>query len=452
MASNTPNIICNIKAHQYYSSTPSRSSCNSDLDFKIKERRYNKSQFYRCNQEFDVVKYLERPEAIETSSQRQLEQILEIEQQSSYKQIGDILSYASTRPGSTGAFGRKGQVINNKEIREKLRNTKSTIWSGVLSFTESYAKQFCNTKEDAENLMNEALETLFISQGLEPQNVSYFCAFHTNKGRNVYHPHIHFIYWENEPTKLNSKGELSYSKFMIPQKAIYDFKYNVAKYHQSLGKVVGSELMFSLRDGIKDSFKVRSVEEHQYERWMKLNSALGENRSTQFARLTKEQREVIRQFIDEVINSNPELLEKWNQYMDELNKKFLEIKKLHQENNMPLSKAAKTYCKSRIDELYSRCGNTVLKSLNIICAAQKKFDEESNQHSRKNPKKESLTGKVKTNNPVQQQRNQQGKNSLFSFIARVITEQNKELYGDINEELNKFYSELKKKGDISIYE
>ena len=51
---------------------------------------------------------------------------------------------------------------------------------------------------------------------------------------------------------------------------------------------------------------------------------------------------------------------------EELNKKFMEIKSLHKENNMPLSKAAKTYCKSRIDDLYIRCGNTVLKSLSII--------------------------------------------------------------------------------------
>ena len=452
MASNTPNIVCNIKAHQYYSSAPSRGSCSSDLDFDIKNGRYNKSQFYRCKQNFDIVKYLERPEAIETSDKSQLEQILEVEQMSSFKQQGDILGYAATRPGSTGAFTRKGQVVDNKEIREKLRETKSTIWSGVLSFTESYARQYCNTKESAENLMNETLETLFISQGLDPKNVSYFCAFHTNKGKNVYHPHIHFVYWENEPTKINSKCELSYSKFMIPKKAIYDFKYNVAKYHQSLGKVVGSELMFSLRDGLKDSFKVRSVEEHQYERWMKLNSALGEKRSTQFARLTKEQREVVRQFIDEVINSNPELKEQWNQYVEELNNKFLEIKKLHEENNIPLSKEAKTYCKSRIDELYSRCGNTVLKTLNTICAAQKTFEEEQCKKNIINPKRENLEGSVKGNNPVQQTTNAQGKKYVLNFLSSIMSQQNKELYEDINKQLAEFYNELKKKGDISIYE
>ena len=449
---NTPNIICNIKAHQYYEFEPSKDKCKDDTDYEIKMGRYKKSKFYRCSQDFDVIKYLERPEAIEKSDQTQLENILEIEEMKSSKNTSDIFSYTKDRPGSTGVFNKDGDISSNKEIREKLRTTKSTIWSGVVSFTESYAKQFCHTKKDAEKLMRETLDTLFISQGLEPSNVSYFCAFHTNKGANVFHPHIHFIYWENEPTKLNCKGQPSYSKFMIPKKALYDFKYQIAKYHQSLGKTIGSEFMFSLRDGIKDSFKARNINELQYERWMQLDKDLGDKRSTQFARLNKAQREYIRKFIYDEVNFNPILKEKWDQYMNELNKKFLEIKKLHKENNIPLSKSAKNYCKSRIDDLYNRCGNIILKSLSKICVARKEFEDSSNSYTQKNKNKDNLLGKVKSNNPVLQQRNYQSKKVLTKFLSRLITEQHSEMINSISDELNKFYHELKERGEITIYE
>lgn len=442
MAKNVPDILCNIKAHQYYSAPPSRSKCHSNQDYEIKMDRYNKSQFYRCkNPTYDVVSYVTRPDAVNNIETSQIENVLDIEQKSNYQNT-DIFEYTNARPGSTGAFNKDGDV-SNSEIKEKLRETKSNIWSGVLSFTESYGNLYCNNKKQAQEIMNHSLNKLFNSQGLNPDNVEYFCALHTNTDN----PHIHFLYWEKEPLRLMSNGTRAYSKFMVPKKALNDFIYSVAEHNKNLNISNNSNQYFSYRDIVRDAFKANKIEDTNLQRWLKLDEALGKRNTRQYARLTKEQRTIISQFVDEFVKSTPELKDNWNNYEKGVMKKFNEIKQAHADLKIPLSKAAKTFYKSRMEELYNRCGNEVLKSLNLI------VDMHKNNEAKL---KEKLDSKNKTRKNKTFQKavkgSAQNKRLLKDLLSALMKEQTDIINKNINTALKEFYSELEEKGDMAIYE
>ena len=442
MSKSVPDILCNIEVHQYYPTTPSRSKCHSDKDYEIKMNRYNKSQFYRCkNPSYDVVSYVTRPDAINNIEKSQIENILDIEQKSSY-QSSDIFEYANARPGSTGAFNEFGD-ISNSEVKEKLRNTQSNIWSGVLSFTESYGNLYCNNKKQAQELINHSLKKLFNSQGLSPDNVEYFCALHTNTDN----AHIHFIYWEKEPLKLKANGDRTYSNFMVPKKAINDFIYAVFDYNKNLNLKNNTNQYFTYRDVVRDAFKANKIEDTNLQRWLKLDSDLGQRNTKQYARLTKEQRSIISQFVDEFVKAIPSLKENWDKYHEGVLKKFNEIKKAHADLKIPLSKAAKTFYKSRMDELYNRCGNEVLKSLNLIV----------NMHNSNEEKlKEKLTKKSSNNKNQTFKKtvkgSSQNKRLLKDLLSALMKEQTDVINKNINTALKEFYTELEEKGDIAIYE
>ena len=442
MMKTSPKIIVTIKVQQYYSSPPSRSKCHSDADYNIKMERYNTSQFYRCNQNYDILKYIERKEAINNQDESTIKNVLDFEQKDTLKD-SDFFEYANSRPGSTGVFGPNGSV-SNSEIRDKLRNTKSNVWNGVLSFTKDYARVNCSNKSQAEKIMNNTLNTLFVSQGLEPDNVEYFCALHTNTDN----PHVHFVYWEKEALKINSKGQRVYSKFMVPKKAINDFKYAVADYNSKLTITPLKNLDFSYRDKIRDAFKPNTIEDNNLQRWLKLDKDLGKRTTKQYARLTSEQRRTLCTFVDEYVNSNPTLKQNWDNYMLTLIKKFNEIKKHHQEAKIPLSKAAKTFYKSRVEELYGRCGNEILKSLQLISESHKNNEEILKDKIKK--EKEKL--KISYPSKVHTTGKSQNKKMLKDILGALMKEQTDIVNKNINSALKEFYSELEEKGDMAIYE
>lgn len=67
----------------------------------------------------------------------------------------DYLSYMNNKDKSAGVFGRNGLLTSNerKEIRQALRKTKSVIWDMVISFEEKFGKTWCDSYEQAYNLI-----------------------------------------------------------------------------------------------------------------------------------------------------------------------------------------------------------------------------------------------------------------------------------------------------------
>ena len=359
-------FIVNIKYHKYYEKPPTLETCKNDINTYEKELQlYNQSQFYRCTKGYNVISYLTRKGAIDNLNSDVKHMIQALESDATFnssEQEIDMVNYAQNRPGSTGLFDAKGDIPLEtiKALRENLKQTKSNIWSGVLSFTQEYGNKACNKREDAINIIKNTIQKLFTAQGLKSENMNYYCAYHTN----TTHPHIHFVYWEKNPLNLDSKGvaKYSYSKFDELKKATNVFKSSVLKYCESLGKLED----YSQRDVIKNYFKSDDLKSRNLNRILQLRKELGEKYSYQYARLNNEQRLLINTFIDEYISSNPTLKSTFDLYIQKLAKTQHDINLHHAEQKIPLSKAASMYSASRINELYSRCGNEILKMIKAI--------------------------------------------------------------------------------------
>lgn len=137
-------------------------------------------------------------------------------------------------------------VFGNIDInlaRELLKKTQSIIWSGLIELKGNYATRYGNDEQKIEELFNSTINTLFIEQGLKTDNVEYFCALHTNTDI----PHIHFLYWEKEPLITYTKllEDEKWSKFMVPKKAINDFKKAIVNFSQIYKK---EEIYISVKD------------------------------------------------------------------------------------------------------------------------------------------------------------------------------------------------------------
>ena len=429
------NFIVNIRYHKYYKNEPQRKSFKDDKSYKIALERFNDSNYYRSKKSFDFISYLQRPSATQQLDDETKKIIDEVEKDVVFK--NDFLEYASHRPGAHGkAFNAEGP-IDEKKTREALRNTKSTIWTGVLSFTKEYGDLYCSNTAQARKLIRETLNDLFKGQGLQPNNVDYYCMYHTNNG----YPHIHFVYWEKEPLIMGSNGKLRHSNFKVPGKAINDFKSSVAMYcNRQMNNT-----KFSLRDVIRKNFRSDNIEDNNLNRFLQLENDLGPHKS-QYAKLEKNQRAKVNTFIDEFVDSQPELKKLWNQYINELNDKQRDIIKLHKDNKIPLSAAGKMFSQNRINELYSRCGNEVLKSLKIICDAHKKYQNEKIfTYDKKYNTKSS-------NNKIEIRNRSNSRSYLKKLLKHLISDQSQAMGKNINDALKEFYKDLLEKGDASIYE
>lgn len=364
-------FIVNIKYHKYFEKAPQKADFKNDESYNNELKYYKESQFYRCNSKDNILSYLTRKGAIDKMPEDDRKIIQEMENFATFNSdlnTNDMLGYAGNRPGSTGLFKGLNDISKNdmKDIKAELKKTKSNIWSGVLSFTEEYGNLVCNKKEDAKKIIASCIHTLFEKQGLKPENVNYYCAFHTNTS----HPHIHFVYWEKKPLNIASNGEekYSYSKYDQLVKATNAFKSKILSYCESIGKMED----YSQRDIIRKYFRSDNLKQNNLNIIRQLNKRLGQH-SKQYGRLTQIQRNIINNFIDDYVSSNPIIKKNWDSYIKKLQLVQKDINRLHEENKIDLSKSAKFFSKKRIDELYSRCGNEALKLLNEIQDEEQKY-------------------------------------------------------------------------------
>lgn len=459
-------LIANINYHKYYGKEPTLASCKGDIKKYDKElKAYKKSQFYRCKTNNNIISYLTRKSAVDKMDDETKKMIQSIEKEAKFNSSGtDNNSNTTTKKSNlTGLFGKDGEIKKDKlnELKKDLQETKSNIWSGVLSFTEEYGNLVCNKKSDAKKIIKNSIEQLFKNQGLDANNINYMCSFHTNTNN----PHIHFIYWEKKPLQFNSKGEKKFSDTCYPKltDATDSFKSAVLHYCEMQGK----QIDFSERDIIRKNFSSNNFEKENLTRIQKLNKDLG-NHSNQYARLSKEQRGYVIDFINEYISSNSTLKKIWDSYISKLQSMQKDINNLHIENKIPLSISAKNFSKSRISELYSRCGNEVLKMAREIeneenrirDEQKKKFENNSkenysNKTSQKSNSnldlKKEKSHQLKGQNPQYIYVSQKMRKDLINFLSHLISDKNYQMYKNISDVLKEFYDDLEKKGENTIY-
>lgn len=115
-----------------------------------------------------------------------------------------------TREGTnTGLFNLEGFINEDKkaEIKARLKDSKSTIWHGFISFDDETSRGF-TTQEKCIKFMRQTFGGFLERAGFKKSNIELFCSLH----EDTEHRHIHFSFFEKEPIRLDKNGELGFTR------------------------------------------------------------------------------------------------------------------------------------------------------------------------------------------------------------------------------------------------
>ncbi len=117
----------------------------------------------------------------------------------------DYLDYMEK---STGAFDQEGFIDGERleKIKKELAKTESTIWHGFISFDEETSPKFDNVDECI-HFLKRTFSSLTKGSALKLDNLEIMASLH----RDTDHRHIHFMFYEKQPTHLSRDGSLSYT-------------------------------------------------------------------------------------------------------------------------------------------------------------------------------------------------------------------------------------------------
>lgn len=423
----SPNIIFNLKGFVYGD--------------KSKE-----NQFVRCKNSFNIVGYISRKEAEKRNNSQDLsvadKDYFEIDN------AWNIASYATLRPGSAGAFSKNSTSLDKndlKEVMKKLRTTKSTIWTGVLSFTPLIANQFCNSKEQAQKILNDHLPVLFKNSAIDYDNLNLYAAYHVN----TQHPHIHLIFWEEHPTRIDSKGKITYNynnpsrKPYLPKDCLSDFKFSIAKSFEENNEYL--LLRDKVRQSVKDNFINGDYTNLLTELYLRDRDII-DSSGKQYGRLSSEQKSRIDKSVNSIIDANPDTRKLYSQYTSYLMQAHLQNIKILNENNMPIPERAKNFYDNRLNELKNRLGNEYLKNMKQFALSHYDFEQSKSLILKPYAEQSSssyMRSIRKFKKPYQNSNNSILKNLEQAVKDEVIVFRNN---------LDKYFAELKEKGVDLIYE
>ena len=168
---------------------------NKDYADKEKYAKYiEQRKFFSSNKEKDFVNY------VETGAQDEV--------------VNDFVAYATNKDKSKGIFNNNGLMQPNQlnALRQDLRATESPIWHGIISFEEDTGLKLMNTYEKAYVYFKKVFPLFLQKAGFNKDNIEWFAGLHTNTENR----HIHFAFYEKQPTRFSSKdNELHYSRGKI---------------------------------------------------------------------------------------------------------------------------------------------------------------------------------------------------------------------------------------------
>lgn len=127
-----------------------------------------------------------------------------------------------TRGGTnTGLFNMDGAIDESKkkELKKALKNTKSIIWHGFISFDEETSRGFCDLTS-ACKFMRRTFGAFLEEAGFRKDNIELYCALHEDTDNR----HIHFAFFEKEPKRLDKNGVVGYTRRgKIPRRALDNY-------------------------------------------------------------------------------------------------------------------------------------------------------------------------------------------------------------------------------------
>lgn len=107
-----------------------------------------------------------------------------------------------------------------EDLKKRLKKTESIIWHGFISFDQETSKGFDDTVS-AQKFLKSTMNVLLERAGLNPKNIELYASMHYD---TPHHRHIHFAFFEKEPKRRNSKGELCFTqRGKLPKAALENY-------------------------------------------------------------------------------------------------------------------------------------------------------------------------------------------------------------------------------------
>ncbi len=282
----------------------------------------------------------------------------------------DYVEYSGNSEKSHGVFNDKGLMNSEmiKELRTMLRKTDSTIWHGIISFTQDFGDCYCNTYEKAYELLKRELPRFFKNAGLNPDNIVWYAGLHENTDNK----HIHLSFFEKQPIRYRrGQDGKFFSDGLIPLNAINKFKVDTEiRLLQITNDVVLQ------RKTLTDEMK-KQMELGEYMK--NINSLMyvipTESRIAYDSENIKPYKAQIDMVINSIIRADKELQKKFNDFEGFLAKRDYEIKNAYSKINVDCSKMLlHDKC---MEDIYKRLGNIILHTIKNIRMSQRKVEYET---------------------------------------------------------------------------
>src|SRR5574344_492718 len=316
MNKETPNVI--VKIYNY------RPNGNNEYFQKKKD-------FYSCKSKDNYVGYIQK----------------------GINQAHNIIEYVGNGKKSFGIFNQNGIMTKEQitELKNNLRETKSVIWDGLISFKFGFGQTWCNNYEQAFNLMKKELPKFFESAHFKIDNMVWFAGLHENTN----HRHIHFCFYEKDPTHFRAKNNaFCFSDGRIPNDKILSFKGKI----ENAVTDTNSQI-YKIRDDAVRTFKGELDNQKLYYKLLSLASKFPSSGRLSY---DSENMKDLKYEIDDISNY---IISKKKKIDDDL-KEFLMLAKRKDEimksyiNRNKINYNYKPFYKTYSKDFYRRIGNLVI--------------------------------------------------------------------------------------------
>lgn len=321
----------------------------SRKDVRKGENVGTERDFYSSNQTRDYVEYVN----------------------SGSKEKIDFVEYSGNKEKSHGIFNADGLMEKSeiKELRNELKQTKSVIWHGVISFTEEFGNTYCDTTEKAIAMMKVEMPKFFRNAGFTPENIKWFAGLHENTDNK----HIHFSFFEKSPQRIKiGRTTPIFSDGNIPLRAINDVKSSI---EIRLLKLVDD--VYSNRNLLTHQIKEKTLL-GDYMKHIKLLVGVVpiKGRISYDSENIRVYQPQINKIIRAIIKSDKGVYEKYQEFDRILTKRDNELMRVYSQLKLDFTdKLLRDKC---IKDLYRRLGNVVLKNVKQIRKDQLKTERETN--------------------------------------------------------------------------
>lgn len=321
----------------------------SRKDVRKGENVGTERDFYSSNQTRDYVEYVN----------------------SGSKEKIDFIEYSGNKEKSHGIFNADGLMEKSeiKELRNELKQTKSVIWHGVISFTEEFGNTYCDTTEKAIAMMKVEMPKFFRNAGFTPENIKWFAGLHENTDNK----HIHFSFFEKSPQRIKiGRTTPIFSDGNIPLRAINDVKSSI---EIRLLKLVDD--VYSNRNLLTHQIKEKTLL-GDYMKHIKLLVGVVpiKGRISYDSENMRVYQPQINKIIRAIIKSDKGVYEKYQEFDRILTKRDNELMRVYSQLKLDFTdKLLRDKC---IKDLYRRLGNIVLKNVKQIRKDQLKTERETN--------------------------------------------------------------------------